>query len=79
MKDVDAETILTKEGLMAKAFPICSHNKTFVDCWIDELQYFGMYDLSKEQRVRFCNAGVMMNGRIYSVDVVPQYESRPSI
>ena len=70
-----AHSHIMNDGILAKAFPICSHNKTFVDCWIDELQYFGMYDLSKEQRVRFCNAGVMMNGRIYSVDVVPQYES----
>ena len=68
---------IMNDGILAKAFPICSHSKAFVDCWIDELQYFEMSDLSAKQQVHFCNAGVMMNGRIYSVDVVPQYE--PSI
>ena len=29
----------------------------------------------KEQRVHLYNSGVMMNGRIYSVDVTPVYES----
>ena len=66
---------IMNDGVLAKAFPINDHSKTFIDCWIDELQYFEMSDLSKEQRVRFFNAGVMMNGRIYSVDVVPQYGS----
>ena len=70
-----AHSHIMNDSILAKAFPICSHSKIFVDCWIDELQYIEMSDLSKEQRVRFCNAGVMMNGRIYSVDVVPQYES----
>lgn len=68
---------IMNDGILAKAFPIFSHSKAFVDCWIDELQFFEMSDLSAKQQVHFCDAGVMMNGRIYSVDVVPHRE--PSI
>lgn len=40
--------------------------------WIDELEYADISTVSRDQRVYLYNAGVMMNGRIYSVDVTPQ-------
>ena len=61
-------------GVMAKAFPVDGHGKSYLDNWIDEFSYEDMARLSKEQSVYFYNAGVMMNGRIYSVDVVPEIE-----
>lgn len=61
-----------KNGILAKAFPIQAHSKSYVESWVDELQYADIPAVSKHQQVYFYNAGVMMNGRIYSVDVYPQ-------
>lgn len=44
----------------------------YVESWIDELEYADISTVSRNQRVYLYNAGVMMNGRIYSVDVTPQ-------
>lgn len=64
---------ITKDGVFAKAYPINEHSRTFTDSWMDEMKYPDMASVSQEQRVRLYNAGVMMNGRIYSVDVTPPY------
>ena len=61
-------------GILAKAFPISRHQRNFVDQWIDEMCFDDMDTLSKMQKVHLYNAGVMMNGRIYSVEVTPRYE-----
>lgn len=61
-----------ENGILAKAFPIQSHSRSYVESWVDELEYADIPDVSKAQRVYLYNAGVMMNGRIYSVDVTPQ-------
>lgn len=63
---------IMKTGILAKAFPVQSHNRSYVESWIDELEYAYIPDISKEHRVYLYNAGTMMNGRIYSVDVTPQ-------
>lgn len=63
---------IMENGVLAKAFPIQDHSRTFVENWVDELEFADVPDLSKEQQVYLYNAGVMMNGRIYSVDVFPQ-------
>lgn len=65
---------IMEECIFAKAFPIKNHSRSYVESWIDELEYAGIPDVSKAQRVYLYNAGVMMNGRIYSVDVTPQQE-----
>lgn len=57
---------------MAKAFPVQNHSRSYVESWIDELEYADISTVSRNQRVYLYNAGVMMNGRIYSVDVTPQ-------
>lgn len=60
-----------EQGILAKAFPVQNHSRSYIEDWVDELQYADIPDISKEQRVYLYNAGVMMNGRIYSVDVHP--------
>lgn len=64
---------ITKNGVFSKAFPIGGHSQTYTDSWMDEMRYPDMASVSQEQRVRLYNAGAMMNGRIYSVDVTPIY------
>lgn len=60
--------------VLAEAFPVYSHSKTYTECWIDELQYFELSTLSAYHKARFYNAGITMNGRIYSVDIEPRRE-----
>lgn len=66
---------LVSNGIFVKAFPIRSHSRTFTDNWIDVLEYGSVDTLSAKQRVELYNAGVMMNGRVYSVEVVPEEET----
>lgn len=68
-------SFIMNDGILAKAFPISGHDKVFTDIWIDEMEYTDIADISDHQHVRLYNAGVMMNARIYSVDVYPQKES----
>lgn len=60
-----------ERGIFAKAFPMQNHSRAYVESWVDELQYADISDVSRAQRVHLYNSGVMMNGRIYSVDVYP--------
>lgn len=59
------------EGLFASAFPLEAHSRKYVDNWIDELEYTDLSALSRQQQVLLFRAGMMMNGRIYSVDGIP--------
>lgn len=61
-------------AVLTNAFPIVSHSRTYTESWIDEMVYPDIPDVSRQQRVTFYSAGAMMNGRIYSVDVRPQYQ-----
>lgn len=63
-----------ENGIMPRAFPILSHKQSYVDHWIDEMCYEDMDLLFKTHKAYFYNAGTMVNGRIYSVDIVPRYE-----
>ncbi|MCH5210173.1 MAG: DNA (cytosine-5-)-methyltransferase [Oscillospiraceae bacterium] len=65
---------IMKNGVLAKVFPVHSHNKDFTDCWIDEMRYTNISEISDTHKAIFYNSGVMMNGRIYSVDLEPQRE-----
>lgn len=61
---------VAENGIMPKAFPIASHQRSYVDHWIDEMRFEDMESLSKIQKVYLYNAGVMMNGRRYAkVDI----------
>ncbi len=64
-----------EEGVFAKAFPVKGHSRFYTESWIDEFQFPDVSSVSAEQKASFYSAGVMMNGRIYSVDVIPQYET----
>ena len=66
---------IAQKGIFAKAFPVKTHAKCYTDNWIDEMVYPDVDSVSKKQRVHLYNAGVMMNGRIYSVDITPVYET----
>lgn len=67
-----------RQGVLPKAFPVQGHSRTFVESWINELEYVDIPQVSKEQRVYLYNAGTMTNGRVYSVDVSPcQIEAIP--
>ena len=61
-------------AVLAKAFPVNGHSRTYTESWIDEMVYSDIPDVSRQQRAFFHSAGVMMNGHIYSVDVRPQYQ-----
>lgn len=61
-----------KDGILANSFPILGHRRTYVESWIDELQYTNISELFRIQKEYLYNAGIMMNGRIYSVEVRPQ-------
>lgn len=63
-----------EDAILAKAFPIEDHSRNYTESWVDEMEYPDIPDVSSHQKAYFYNAGVMMNGRIYSVDVVPKYE-----
>lgn len=63
---------VVENGILAKAFPVQSHSRSYVESWVDELKYAGIPDVLKAQRVYLYNAGIMMNGRIYSVDIDPR-------
>ena len=62
------------QAVMAKAFPISGHSRIYSENWIDEMMYSELSDISQHQRANFYNAGVMMNGHIYSVDVKPHHK-----
>ena len=64
MKDVDAETILTKDGLMAKAFPIKE------DIIIKTTSISSdILEVSNEFKFEFGVAGYMTDGQIYTSKV----------
>ncbi len=60
------------DGIMAQAFPVHSFRKDYFDQWIDELIFPSMHDVTERQHARLHDAGIMINGRIYSLEVVPQ-------
>lgn len=65
---------IMEHSILAKAFPLASHSRTYTDSWIDVLEYPDIPEVSTRHKVYLYNAGVMMNGRIYSVDVQPCHE-----
>ncbi|MEG0454496.1 MAG: DNA (cytosine-5-)-methyltransferase [Bacteroides sp.] len=63
-----------EHSILAKAFPIKTHNRAFTESWIDELAFESISDISSHQKVHLYNAGIMINGRLYSVEIQPKYE-----
>ena len=67
-------SFVIKNGVLADAFPVSGHDRVFTDSWIDEMEYADVAEVSAHQKVRLFNAGVMMNARVYSVEVHPKKE-----
>lgn len=67
MRDFVAET-----GVLANAFPISSCSRTYTDNWLDKIRFPDIPSVFREQKVFLHNSGLMVNGRIYSTDVVPE-------
>ena len=65
---------LMNDSVLSKAFPISSHGQRYSDTWIDEMVFSDIKEMFDEQKAKFYNSGIMMNGRIYSVDLVPKLE-----
>ncbi len=72
-------SFVMNDGVFAKAFPVSGHDKVYSDQWIDEMEYADIAEISAKQRVRLYNSGVMMNARIYSVEVHPIKEAPISL
>lgn len=66
---------IMKHSILAETFPTVFHSHTFTESWIDEMVYPDLPDVATQQKVSLYNAGIMMNGRIYSVDVYPKCKS----
>lgn len=65
---------ITEEGIFAQAFPIKIMTSRYSESWVDEMLFDSISDIMERQRVIFYNAGVMMNGRIYSAEIQPMIE-----
>ncbi len=66
---------MMKGSVLANAFPVASHGQKYTDSWVDEMEYPDIPDVSARHKVYLYNAGIMMNGRIYSVNVQPCIET----
>lgn len=64
---------LQKTGFFAPAFPVqdirCPAKQT--STWVDEMQYPELVDVSESFAAAFYNAGVMINGQIFSEELKP--------
>jgi len=68
-----------ENSVLSEAFPLIGHSRTYTDCWVDEMEYIDIPAISEKHKACLYNAGVMMNGRIYSVDVQPRQEKAVSL
>lgn len=66
---------ISNNGILAKAFPISSHSREYTDKWIDEMIYCDIDEIMEKERIDLYNAGAMMNGRVYSLNVEPVQEN----
>lgn len=66
------ERYVTHDGVMAKAFPVDFFRQEITDRWIDEMEFPSLKNIAEKQKVSLCNAGMMVNGRVFSIDVVPK-------
>lgn len=64
---------IRSDGVLAKAFPIKSIVNSSDTC-IDEMSYLSINDLADSFKWKFRRSGVMINGFIYTADVVPVFE-----
>ena len=65
-------SFISKESVLADAFPISGYENIFTDNWLDMIRYPDIPSVSREQRVKLYNSGIMINGRVYSIDFTPK-------
>ncbi len=65
-------SFIANGGVLADAFPVSGHANNFTDDWLDMIRFPDIPSVSREQRVKLYNSGVMVNGRVYSIDLTPQ-------
>lgn len=64
--------LISREGVFARAFPIEQEDSKY-RC-IDLLQYEDTIDITKHFKAEFENAGIMINGKVWTRKVTPIYE-----
>ena len=64
--------LISREGVFARAFPIEQEDSKY-RC-IDLLQYEDTVDITKHFKAEFENAGIMINGKVWTRKVTPIYE-----
>lgn len=64
--------LISREGVFARAFPIEQEDSKY-RC-IDLLQYEDTVDITRHFKAEFENAGIMINGKVWTRKVTPIYE-----
>lgn len=64
--------LIAQEGVFARAFPIEQEDSKY-RC-LDLLQYEDTVDITKHFKAEFENAGIMINGKVWTRKVTPIYE-----
>lgn len=66
---------IVKDGLFAQGFPVVQNTGERVGTFIDDMSFETMDELSQSVKVYLHNAGVMMNGWLYSEETTPIFET----
>lgn len=66
---------IVKDGLFAQGFPVVQNTGERVGTFIDDMSFETMDELSQSMKVYLYNAGVMINGWLYSEKTTPIYET----
>lgn len=61
-----------QKGIFAKSFQIRNFNKSYLWTSISSKEYETLNDVFKTATIQFRNAGIMIEGKLYSIDVVPK-------
>lgn len=69
---MDSETIIYKNGLFAKAFPIIDEKTTCTH--YDITKYIDTVDMTEHFKAAFENTGIMINGNVWTTKTIPVYE-----
>lgn len=69
---MDSETIIYKNGLFAKAFPIIDEKTTCTH--YDITKYIDTVDMTEHFKATFENTGIMINGNVWTTKTIPVYE-----
>ena len=64
--------LIAQEGVFARAFPIEQEDSKYR--YLDLLQYEDTVDITKHFKAEFENAGIMINGKVWTRKITPIYE-----